>query len=160
MRSKRLYQYMLFKSVKVLIIQNNKIMKRKFIYSSILIVGLVLVGSTSNKVNGQTQKPTTTKQETMQYTCPVHTKIVKDNHGKCPICGMALVKKSDLKKNSMHQMRDSTGMNRDNMKMKHDSIGMKHHQMMGDSTGMKQHQIKGDTTQMRKGMMQSNMQKN
>lgn len=28
-----------------------------------------------------------------QYTCPMHPEIVKDAPGKCPICGMNLVKK-------------------------------------------------------------------
>jgi hypothetical protein len=27
------------------------------------------------------------------YTCPMHPQIVKDAPGKCPICGMTLVKK-------------------------------------------------------------------
>ena len=27
------------------------------------------------------------------YTCPMHSQVVKDAPGKCPICGMNLVKK-------------------------------------------------------------------
>jgi hypothetical protein len=32
------------------------------------------------------------------YTCPMHTDVVSYKPGKCPKCGMTLVKKSDLKK--------------------------------------------------------------
>jgi hypothetical protein len=28
-----------------------------------------------------------------QYTCPMHPQVVQDQPGKCPICGMNLVKK-------------------------------------------------------------------
>lgn len=56
--------------------------------------------------------------------------MIKDKPGNCPICSMALVKKSDMKQGGMHQM--------------HVSTGMKQHRMMGDSTHMK------------KGMMQNN----
>jgi len=31
------------------------------------------------------------------YTCPMHPQIKSDKPGKCPICGMTLVKKEDSK---------------------------------------------------------------
>ena len=30
-------------------------------------------------------------QKKLQYTCPMHSEIIKDAPGSCPICGMALV---------------------------------------------------------------------
>jgi len=34
--------------------------------------------------------------EKVQYTCPMHPQIIKDAPGKCPICGMDLVKKETV----------------------------------------------------------------
>jgi hypothetical protein len=38
------------------------------------------------------------------YTCPMHPDVVSYKPGKCPKCGMTLVKKSDLKKKSAMKM--------------------------------------------------------
>ena len=32
--------------------------------------------------------------EAVEYTCPMHPQVIKDEPGKCPICGMDLVPKS------------------------------------------------------------------
>ena len=32
--------------------------------------------------------------QTVQYICPMHPFIIKDKPGDCPVCGMALVKKT------------------------------------------------------------------
>jgi membrane fusion protein, copper/silver efflux system len=51
---------------------------------------LVLIWLTT----GCTQKPKETVQNnTVKYTCPMHSQIIKDKPGSCPICGMTLVKK-------------------------------------------------------------------
>jgi len=34
------------------------------------------------------------KEKAAQYSCPMHPNEVSDHPGKCPKCGMALVKKS------------------------------------------------------------------
>ena len=34
----------------------------------------------------------------VQYTCTMHPDVVMDKPGKCPKCGMTLVKKTDTKK--------------------------------------------------------------
>ena len=44
-----------------------------------------------NKVDHTQQNNTDNKKEL--YTCPMHPQILKDQPGKCPICGMELVKK-------------------------------------------------------------------
>lgn len=34
----------------------------------------------------------------VQYTCTMHPEVLSDKPGKCPKCGMTLVKKTDKKK--------------------------------------------------------------
>ena len=34
------------------------------------------------------------KKQGTQYTCPMHPEIISDRSGKCPKCGMTLVKKN------------------------------------------------------------------
>jgi hypothetical protein len=38
------------------------------------------------------------KPAKVQYTCTMHPEVLSDKSGKCPKCGMALVKKSPAKK--------------------------------------------------------------
>jgi predicted Zn-ribbon and HTH transcriptional regulator len=40
------------------------------------------------------------KPEKVQYTCGMHPEILSDKPGKCPKCGMELVKKEPAKKKS------------------------------------------------------------
>jgi membrane fusion protein, copper/silver efflux system len=35
------------------------------------------------------------KEEGVYYTCPMHPQVKKDEPGKCPICGMDLVKREN-----------------------------------------------------------------
>jgi Heavy metal binding domain len=46
----------------------------------------------------------TTKKTTpakVQYTCPMHPDVLSDKPGKCPKCGMTLVKKEPARKPAM-----------------------------------------------------------
>ena len=49
----------------------------------------------ANATFAQTQKPVVVKKSTtsVKYTCPMHKQIVRNKPGKCPICGMKLVKR-------------------------------------------------------------------
>lgn len=38
------------------------------------------------------------KPAKVQYTCPMHPEVLSDKPGKCPKCGMTLVKKEPAKK--------------------------------------------------------------
>ena len=42
------------------------------------------------------QKSAAPKTEAVVYTCPMHPQIRSDKPGKCPICGMTLVKKEQI----------------------------------------------------------------
>jgi hypothetical protein len=77
---------------------------KKRIYSLILsmaIFGSFSVAQTSNQSKGQTGTQTQQQKKEVQpvketkvvYTCPMHPSVSRDKPGKCPICGMALVKK-------------------------------------------------------------------
>lgn len=59
---------------------------------NILITLLFALALVSCK-NTTEEKHTGHAIEKVQYTCPMHPQIVKDAPGKCPICGMDLVKK-------------------------------------------------------------------
>jgi hypothetical protein len=50
--------------------------------------------------NGKMSADTTKKAKPakVQYTCTMHPEVLSDKPGKCPKCGMALVKKSPAKK--------------------------------------------------------------
>jgi membrane fusion protein, copper/silver efflux system len=64
-------------------------MKRLLFISTLLLV-IALISCNNNKDIHAEHNP-----ETVQdiYTCPMHPEIIKDKPGKCPICGMDLIKK-------------------------------------------------------------------
>lgn len=53
-------------------------------------------GVPNGKMNADTTKKV--KPAKVQYTCTMHPEVLTDKPGKCPKCGMALVKKSPAKK--------------------------------------------------------------
>jgi len=59
---------------------------------SILLAFIVAIGCSNNKDEDPHAQH---KVEVVQdiYTCPMHPEIIRDKPGKCPICGMDLVKK-------------------------------------------------------------------
>jgi Cu(I)/Ag(I) efflux system membrane fusion protein len=61
------------------------------LFGPILLLGLLL--SCKNNSHKEQAEHQHTKQEQEVYTCPMHPEIVRDKPGKCPICGMNLVKK-------------------------------------------------------------------
>ena len=60
-----------------------------FVLFSILIVAGMLFAAGEK---GQTQGKTTTQAATSVYKCPMHPDQVSDKPGKCPKCGMMMVK--------------------------------------------------------------------
>lgn len=109
-------------------------MKSKFLYPLIFVAGLMTVNFSGFQVNGQTPQKKTATVQTVKYTCPMHPEVIKDMPGKCPKCGMKLVKKKNMTQGKMQQANDSTTMKHSHMKMMNDSSTMKKGQMMHDTT--------------------------
>jgi hypothetical protein len=56
-------------------------------------------------------KDTTRAIEKNKYTCPMHPEVISDKSGKCPKCGMTLVKvKSSSIIKKSHKMQKDTSM--------------------------------------------------
>jgi len=70
-----------------------------------------------------------------QFTCPMHSQVVKDEPGKCPICGMDLV---PLGKTKAHPS-DSNSMPAHEGQGHHDHVAMK-----TDQPAMREHQQHGN----------------
>jgi len=56
-----------------------------------------------DKTTADTTKKT--KPAKIQYTCTMHPEVIADKPGKCPKCGMTLVKKTDTKKKPAEKMK-------------------------------------------------------
>ncbi len=57
----------------------------------------VFATNTTNTVS-DTTKTKKVKPAKVQYTCTMHPEVLSDKPGKCPKCGMTLVKKEPAKK--------------------------------------------------------------
>ncbi len=64
----------------------------------------VLAAGDTNPVSDTTQTKKV-KPAKVQYTCTMHPEVLSDKPGKCPKCGMALVKKVDAKKKPAAKMK-------------------------------------------------------
>ena len=60
----------------------------------ILILVSLLLACSGNKKEKQMTHDHSTETLATKYTCPMHSSVVQDGPGKCPICGMDLVLKS------------------------------------------------------------------
>jgi ribosomal protein S27E len=66
---------------------------------AILLSGTsVFAANLNNTTATDTVKTKKVKTVKVQYTCTMHPEVVMDKLGKCPKCGMTLVKKTDGKK--------------------------------------------------------------
>jgi Cu(I)/Ag(I) efflux system membrane fusion protein len=69
----------------------KKKMKGIKIVLTSLLLGTILLTACSN---GKKKPVAVQVKSDVKYTCPMHPQIMEDHPGSCPICGMALVKKS------------------------------------------------------------------
>lgn len=64
---------------------------------ALVVIGLAACsGNASNK----TAADSITRTAAVIYTCKMHPEVISNKPGKCPKCGMDLIKKEDLKKDS------------------------------------------------------------
>jgi hypothetical protein len=93
-----------------------------FLFTSIAFLSIVLYAcsdNTAGKTDTATKPDSSSvmkdssamKQTAAVYTCKMHPEVISDKPGKCPKCGMDLVKKEDLAKDSSMQ-----GMKMDSVK--------------------------------------------
>ena len=110
-------------------------MKKSLIYFAILFGGLIFAGSNINAQKAE-KAMTVAEAQAVQYTCPMHPDVVMNEPGKCPKCGMTLVKKNNTKQDmNMHQMHGNQQAVANGM-MKDHPCKMKNCDMMGDSASM------------------------
>lgn len=64
----------------------------------LLALGLALISGCTSKQQEQTSAEQTAVEE--YYTCPMHPSVRSNKPGACPVCGMALVKKSTAEQTS------------------------------------------------------------
>ncbi|MDO3641476.1 heavy metal-binding domain-containing protein [Mucilaginibacter sp. L3T2-6] len=67
---------------------------------AILFSGASVFAANSSTMTSDTTKTKKVKPAKVQYTCSMHPEVLSDKPGKCPKCGMELVKKEPAKKKS------------------------------------------------------------
>ena len=65
---------------------------------AILFSAATVFAAHSNTAVSDTTKTKKVKPVKVQYTCTMHPVVLSDKPGKCPNCGMELVKKEPAKK--------------------------------------------------------------
>lgn len=65
---------------------------RSTLHALTIILSLLIVGCDPEQRSGSNADTSTTAPDI--YTCPMHPSVVSDRPGACPVCGMALVKRS------------------------------------------------------------------
>jgi Cu(I)/Ag(I) efflux system membrane fusion protein len=63
-----------------------------------LVIGTTIPTLTSCKTSGQVAN----SGQTVKYTCPMHSEVVQDTPGNCPICGMTLVQSIHTASSNTH----------------------------------------------------------
>jgi hypothetical protein len=83
--------------------------KKTIIY--LLVAGMsVAVSCNSGSPNVKNNPETQNASTEVYYTCNMHPEVHKDKPGKCPKCGMTLVKKEVAKTDSVQQHQHTDTM--------------------------------------------------
>ncbi|EHQ30657.1 heavy metal-binding domain-containing protein [Mucilaginibacter paludis] len=74
-------------------------MKKVMLMATAILFSVASVFATTNPTTvSDTTKSKKVKPAKVQYTCTMHPEVLSDEPGKCPKCGMTLVKKEATKK--------------------------------------------------------------
>ena len=65
---------------------------------AVLFSAVSVFAAPANHGKMNTDTANKAKPAKVQYTCTMHSEVISDKPGKCPKCGMTLVKKVDIKK--------------------------------------------------------------
>ena len=65
---------------------------------AILFSAATVFAAHTNPVSDTTKTKKVKPASKVQYTCTMHPEVISDKPGKCPKCGMTLVKKEPAKK--------------------------------------------------------------
>lgn len=108
---------------------------KKYMINLIVLTGGLAFATIFASAQYMRQQEPVLEQQQVQYTCPMHPEVMSNKPGKCPICGMALVKGTDDQKGiMMNRMDDSTGMMHGHgMNVMGDSTHIMYDHMMSDS---------------------------
>ncbi len=63
----------------------------------IIVLSVFLAAHTLGFAQTKTETSKKEAQTKTIYTCPMHSEVVSEKEGKCPKCGMELVKKNQIK---------------------------------------------------------------
>ncbi|MHB9056671.1 MAG: heavy metal-binding domain-containing protein [Paludibacteraceae bacterium] len=69
-------------------------MEKRILISVLAIPAIFTITATANNLLQE-------QAAKVEYTCPMHPEVISDKPGKCPKCGMELVKKGAKKKSMM-----------------------------------------------------------
>ena len=84
--------------------------KMKMMLGSVLLTMVLVFASCGNSSSSSKEAEPEAQEEkvaTVQYTCPMHPEVVKDEPGTCPECGMDLVVKNEnTESEEMNEMHE------------------------------------------------------
>ncbi len=66
----------------------------RLLWLCLIAITLIVAGTSCKQKESETHTHDASEAEQL-YTCSMHPEIIKDKPGKCPICGMDLIKKED-----------------------------------------------------------------
>lgn len=81
-------------------------MKTKIIFSIITIISIFLLSCTKDSKESEHAGNLQQQEAKEIYTCPMHPSVVSDRPGACPVCGMALVKKTKMQDASEEEIKN------------------------------------------------------
>lgn len=76
-------------------------------YISIVIIAVAILFAACNHSSGNKNESSPTEEISVVYTCKMHPEVKSDKPGKCPKCGMELVKAETPSTDSMAMPTDS-----------------------------------------------------